>query len=151
MKEFESINDILDFAMNEEQQAVEFYTNLAKQASTDDMRQIFEEFANEEISHKARLMKIKEEGSFSASEEKVADMKIADYAVSVEVSPDMSYQDALVVAMKKEKAAFKLYSALAKRAPSEEMKNLFLSLAQEESKHKLRFELEYDEYVLREN
>jgi len=28
---------------------------------------------------------------------------------------------------------------------------LFLGLAQEESRHKLRFELEYDEYVLREN
>jgi len=31
------------------------------------------------------------------------------------------------------------------------MKALFLSLAQEESKHKLRFEVEYDEYILREN
>jgi rubrerythrin len=53
--------------------------------------------------------------------------------------------------MNKEKAAFKLYSALANRANSDEMKNVFMSLAQEESKHKLRFEIEYDEFVLREN
>ncbi|MFO7721597.1 MAG: ferritin family protein [Bacteroidales bacterium] len=151
MKEFGSINDILDFAMNEEQQAVEFYTRLAAQSKTSDMRRIFEEFANEEIAHKARLATIREEGTYNTPLEKIADMKIADYMVSVPVTPDMSYQDALVVAMKKEKAAFKLYTALADRAPNAEMRNLFLSLAQEESKHKLRFELEYDEYVLREN
>jgi rubrerythrin len=151
MKTFQTINEILDFAMNEEQQAVEFYTRLAQQASTADMQKIFEEFANEEIAHKARLAKIREEGTYSVEQEKIADLKIADYMVSVPVTPEMSYQDALVVAMKKEKAAFRLYTALADRAPNEEMRNLFLSLAQEESKHKLRFELEYDEYVLREN
>ena len=53
--------------------------------------------------------------------------------------------------MKKEKAAFKLYSALAEKSPNEGLKNVFLGLAMEESKHKLRFELEYDEYILREN
>jgi rubrerythrin len=151
MKEFNSINDILDFAMNEEQQAVEFYTRLAAHAKTDDMRKIFEEFANEEISHKARLAKIREEGTYDTPVEKIADMKIADYMVNVVVTENLSYQDALVVAMKKEKAAFKLYSALADRAPNAEMRSLFISLAQEESKHKLRFEIEYDEYVLREN
>jgi len=31
------------------------------------------------------------------------------------------------------------------------MKGLFHTLALEESRHKLRFELEYDEYILREN
>ena len=63
----------------------------------------------------------------------------------------MDYQQALLLAMKKEKAAFKLYSALADRAPNAQLKDVFLGLAQEESKHKLRFEIEYDEYVLREN
>lgn len=151
MKEFTSINDILEFAMNEEQQAVEFYSKLALQAKTDDMRKIFEEFANEEIAHKARLTKIREEGTYDTPVDKIADLKIGDYLVNVEVTPDMSYHDALVVAMKKEKSAFRLYSALAERAPNEAMKQVFLSLAMEESKHKLRFEIEYDEYVLREN
>lgn len=151
MKEFNSINDILDFAMNEEQAAVDFYTDLANQAKTDDMREIFNDFAKEEVAHKARLAKIKVEGTYEVEAEKIADMKIADYLVSVKATPNMSYQDALIVAMKKEKSAFKLYTALADRAPNAEMKNVFLGLAQEESKHKLRFELEYDEHVLREN
>ena len=63
----------------------------------------------------------------------------------------MTYEEALILAMKKEKAAFKLYSALAEKAPNEGLKNVFLGLAMEESKHKLRFEVEYDEFVLREN
>ena len=71
--------------------------------------------------------------------------------VSVKPSADMTYREALVLAMKKEKAAFKLYLELSKRATTEDMKNIFLSLAQEESKHKLRFEIEYDEFILREN
>jgi rubrerythrin len=53
--------------------------------------------------------------------------------------------------MNKEKAAFKLYSDLAKIAPNNEIREIFLSLAQEEAKHKLRFEIEYDDYVLKEN
>ena len=63
----------------------------------------------------------------------------------------MSYSDALILAMKREKAAFRLYMDLSDKAADQEMKKLFLSLAIEESKHKLRFELEYDENVLREN
>jgi len=63
----------------------------------------------------------------------------------------MTYAQALVVAMSKEKAAFRLYYDLAKTAGNEEMRDIFIALAQEESKHKLRFEIEYDEYVLREN
>jgi rubrerythrin len=62
----------------------------------------------------------------------------------------MDYQSVLTIAMKKEKAAFKLYSQLAAQTVDQEIKEVFLSLAQEEAKHKLRFELEYDEEILRE-
>ena len=52
--------------------------------------------------------------------------------------------------MKKEKAAYTMYLDLAGAAPSSELKNLFLGLAREEANHKLRFELEYDDEVMRE-
>ena len=57
----------------------------------------------------------------------------------------MTYIDALIVAMKKEKAAFKLYIDLAAATQDEKIKIVFLELAQEEAKHKLRFEIEYDD------
>jgi len=66
-------------------------------------------------------------------------------------SSDMTYPDALILAMKKEKNAFRLYMMLSEASADPGMKSLFLSLATEESKHKLRFEVEYDEYILREN
>ncbi|OFX88739.1 MAG: rubrerythrin [Bacteroidetes bacterium GWF2_33_16] len=151
MSEFKSINDILDFAMNAEQEAVDFYNQLSENAKTKDMKAVFTQFAQEEIGHKTRLLKIKNEGIYKLEKEEIADLKIADYVVSAKPTPEMSYQEALVLAMKKEKAAFKLYLELSNRAKNTDMKNVFLSLAQEESKHKLRFELEYDEHVLREN
>ncbi|MGD9977737.1 MAG: ferritin family protein [Bacteroidales bacterium] len=151
MKEFSNINDILDFAIDREQNAVDFYSKLAKGARNADMKSTFEQFAREEMGHKARLVKIKEEGIVTLSKESVQDLKIADYIVRDEEREDLSYEQALVLAMKREKAAFKLYLALSEKVQSPEFKSLFLSLAQEESRHKLRFELEYDEFVLKEN
>lgn len=151
MKEFTNIDDILDFAIAREQDAVDFYNRLAGNARNNEMKQTFEQFAREEMSHKARLTKIKEEGVVSLPTEKVIDLKIGDYLVLDPERDDMTYEQALVLAMKREKAAFKLYMALSERVSKPEYKELFKQLAQEESRHKLRFELEYDEYVLREN
>jgi rubrerythrin len=63
----------------------------------------------------------------------------------------MLYTDMLVVAMRKEKEAFKLYTDLAAAAKEENLRTIFLGLANEEAKHKLRFELEYDKELLSEN
>ena len=63
----------------------------------------------------------------------------------------MDYQAALILAMKKEKKAFQLYTTLANLAEEATAKQLFQSLAQQEAKHKLRFELEYDAVVLKED
>ncbi|MDA3954561.1 MAG: ferritin family protein [Bacteroidales bacterium] len=151
MGNFKSIDEVLDFAIKAEQDAVDFYNQLAENAKTVDMRFVFTSFAQEEIKHKARLTQIKKEGSFKIEAKKIADLKISDYMAEVKATPNMTYSEALLVAMSNEKAAFKLYYELAKQAEDEEMRDVFVSLAQEESRHKLRFEIEYDEYVLREN
>ncbi|MDA3866815.1 MAG: ferritin family protein [Salinivirgaceae bacterium] len=151
MKEFKTIDDILNFAINSEQEAIDFYLLLAQRATSDDMTAIFESFVEEEMKHKERLLEVKETGSYRIEQSAVADLHIADYVTKVKPSPDMDYQDSLILAMQKEKAAFKLYTNLANRAPSNDLRVLFESLAMEESKHKLRFEMAYDEYILREN
>jgi rubrerythrin len=151
MKEFKHVDEILAFAIEQEQKAVEFYTGLAKDAHSEEMKKVFLEFAGEEIKHKQRLTRIREEGVFTMPKQLVADLKIGDYIVDVKPGSKLTYEEALVLAMKREKSAFKLYSNLAERAPNDELKEIFETLAMEESRHKLRFELEYDEYVLREN
>lgn len=151
MKEFSNINDILDFAILNEQKAVDFYINLSQRFSDKILKESFEDFAKEEMGHKARLTQIKETGLYEMKIEDVQDLKIADYMVRTEPSSDMSYADALRLAMKREKAAYRLYLILAEKAPNDGMKRLFNGLAQEEAKHKLRFEIEYDDFILKEN
>ena len=151
MKEFKNINDILDFAIMGEQEAVDFYTQLANQAKSAAIKKVFMEYAEEEMRHKAKLVGIKENGVFEMSAVKVKDLKIGDYLVDVKPSPKMTYEEALIFAMKKEKKAFMLYMKLSEQAENSELKKVFLSLAEEESKHKLSFELEYDNYILKEN
>lgn len=150
MDKLNSFEEILDFAIEKEMEANQFYTDLAQQMKNPSMRDVFETFAREEQGHKAKLEAIKQNKKIQPAKN-VSDLHIADYVVEVEPGPEMDYQDALVLAMKKEKAAFRLYLELANQVADEEHKSLFLSLAQEEAKHKLRFEIEYDEVVLKEN
>ena len=147
MTEWSSVDDVLEFAIGEEQAAAEFYTRLAEQMTKPMMREVFETFAQEEVGHKKKLLAVKEGGEFEGVEGSVADLKIAEYVIDVEPSPDMDYQRALLVAMKKEKAAFKLYKDLAASAANGRVKQVFLTLAQEEAKHKLYFEVEYDDML----
>lgn len=151
MKEFSNIRDILDFAIQNEQEAIDLYKKLSANASNKEMKQIFEEFAQEEVAHKARLLKFKETGISELPNSMVSDLKIADYCISKTITSESTYEEALIYAMRNEKAAFRLYSALAEKAQDNQTKDLFISLAMEEAKHKLRFELEYDEQVMKDN
>jgi len=145
MKAWSSVEEVLDFAIREEEDAEKFYTRLAEQVNNVAMRYVFEDFAREEKGHKKKLLAVKAGKSLGLAGQTVQDLKIADYLVDIEPSPDMTYIDALIMAMKKEKAAFKLYIDLAAATEDEKIKIVFLELAQEEAKHKLRFEIEYDD------
>lgn len=151
MTELNTIDEILDFAISEEVKAHDFYTGLAAKMDKPWIRKAFEDFAKEELGHKARLEKVKKEGFKTHSRGETPDLKIADYAIGVEPNPEMDYEDALIVAMKAEKAAYKLYTDLAAKTDDENTRKLFLDLAREEANHKLRFETEYDDHYLTEN
>ncbi len=147
----DTVEKILEFAIAKEEEANAFYLDLARRMDKAHLKAIFEEFAREELGHKQKLVGVKSGRLPMPSAEKVQDLKIGDHLVEVTLSRDSTFQDALIVAMKAEKAAFKLYTELAEAAEHPETKNLFLSLAQEEARHKLRFEIEYDSYTYKEN
>ena len=151
MQEFNSIDDVLDFAIQKEQEAHDMYMGLAANLARPEMKAVFEQFAQEELGHKAKIEAVKLGGELKAIEEKVQNLKIADYLVDIEPSPSMTYQEALIIAMQAEKRAYLLYNDLAEKAEDGALVELFLTLAQEEAKHKLRFEIEYDENVMTEN
>ena len=151
MKQFNIVDDILDFAIANEIEAHKFYTDLAAKMNNRTMKQVFLDFAAEEQTHKKLLEDAKAGRKVLLSREKVANLKIAEFTVAVEPAPNMDFKDALILAMQKEKKAFHLYSSLAHVVEDKAAAELFGSLAQQEAKHKLRFELEYDEIVLKED
>ncbi len=152
MEDFKSIDDILDFAIRDELRASRLYADLAKRSKSREMAKIFEQFSQEELGHKKKLEAVKSGKQVLVPHEKIQDLRIGDYLVEVKTSrDDLTYQEALIIAMKEEKAAFRLYSDLAARTDDAAAKETFLILAQEEARHKLRFEIEYDDMILREN
>ncbi len=88
---------------------------------------------------------------FNKESKKVKNETLKEILKLFVASDEMTYQDALLIAIKKEKAAFKLYTDLAKSSDDENVKHLFESLAQEEAKHKLRLETIYDDFSYPEN
>ena len=143
MENFESVDEILDFAIGREIEAIHLYIELMGKVNKPEMRKVLKGFAREEQEHKIKLEDAKAVGMVLIDEE-VGSLGIADDIEGGEVHPDMSYADILILAMKKEGVSVKLYTDMAKIAQNEEMKDMFLQLAQEETEHKLRFEMEYD-------
>ena len=84
------------------------------------------------------------------AQQSVVELNIGEHLVDVELSGELDYQQALILAMKAEKAAYRLYTTLATATSDGNLKRTLLGLAQEEAKHKLRFEIEYDDHFYRE-
>ncbi len=145
------LEEIIAFAIDNEIEAYHFYTDLAAKAGNPEMKNVLLDFATEEQGHRKMLDDFRKGKKVALGGEKIPDLKIADYAVDIQPTENMKYQDILTLAMKKEKAAFMLYTDLADSVDSPEAKQLFTVLAQQEAKHKLRFELEYDNVVLKED
>jgi len=143
MTKFKSIDDVLDFAIRREIEAQMFYLKLADMVETPEMAKVFSDLASEELEHKAKLQAVKT-GQISIDMENVGNLGITGHVKSVEPHAKMSYVDMLIVGMKKEETSRKLYSDLAEVTQNQELKEIFLKLAQEEAEHKLRFEIEYD-------
>lgn len=151
MEKFESVDAVLDFAIEREQEAFDLYHGLASQTSDAKLEALFTSFAKVEAGHKRKLEGIKEGTTYLPTRQNPVDMKISDYLVEVEPSPDMSFQDALVLAMKREQAANALYTALSATITNPLLAELFSQLAKEEAAHKSSFENLYEENFLSEN
>ena len=152
MSNLNTAEGILSFAIEAEQAAAALYERVAKTCESAAMREMLLEFAQEERGHERKLLAFQGGKNVLGSSSAIRDLKIADYTKNpVELADDSDYETVLLFAMHQEKLAFRLYSDLAARIDDAEAKKLLLGLAQEEAKHKLRFEVEYDEKVLTEN
>jgi len=144
---FQSIEEIINFAIENEKDAIAFYTDLSEQETFASARKTFIEFAEEEKKHQKMLE------DFSGNKEKIAsyqykwvpDIKRSDYMTEITYKPGMPYEDILLLAMKREEKSLKLYNELAGKTENDACIQLFKALAQEEAKHKLGIESIFDD------
>jgi len=145
METFNSYEAILEFGILKERQANRFYLAMAQRVAHKGIGSLFEELAAEELEHKAKLeLELMKVGRVVDTTPDTEEINSMDYIVSESPELDMDLTDALDLAVTKEDAAFRLYIDMASKARNEESRETILAMAQEEMRHKVRFEIERD-------
>jgi rubrerythrin len=151
--EFKSLDEIIDYAIGKEIEAQEFYASLAeKETHPSGTKQMFLDFVNEEKKHERMLKdiksgKIKSDGGDGYRFKWVEDIQRADFVEEPEYRPGLPYNEVLLVAIKQEEKALKMYRELYRQARSDDERVIYKILRQEEAKHKLTLEIMYDDYM----
>jgi rubrerythrin len=145
--DFKTFQDIIDFAMEKEKEAEQFYLEASEMESLSGHKELFKEFALEERKHQGMLKNIEKTDLSGYKWKWIPDIKRSNYQVDIAYEKGMAYRDILVLASKREEKALALYNELQDRAESDQVKKVFKALCQEEAKHKLRFETLLDDYM----
>jgi len=144
----QTFEDFIEFAIKREEEAIKAYGDIAGIAKTPGLKKLLLDLQGEERNHKELLQNITEEKIESLKIKEVTDLKISDYLIEEPPSPEMNFQDLLILAAKKEQKAVDLYSDLERKVSRKELKKLFAFLIQQEKSHKLKLEEEYEKHVL---
>ena len=135
MGSYNSLDEILEFAIAREAEAHKLYQYMATQIENPEMRQVCKDFAKDELEHKTKL-----ELEAMKKRKAVSSLKLSDYMT------DMG-NELLNYAIIKEQHSIDLYTHLAEIVKDEESRKVLLSLAQEETEHKQRFEIEHNKLL----
>ncbi|MGQ9630499.1 MAG: ferritin-like domain-containing protein [bacterium] len=149
--ESSKFREIIDFAIERETEAFKFYREAGKRADRTSAKTMFRELASEEQKHEKLLRDVKGKGMDSYEIKSIPDLKIGDYLSDLTYNPGMGYQEILIMAIKREERSHNLYNDMLRDCSDADLRKLLEFLAQEEAKHKLRLETEYDDVVLSEN
>lgn len=143
-----SMDDVVSFAIEKEEKAMEFYQKCADRAKNPGIKKFFQEMAEEEQRHRDMLRELDPHKLGDIILKKVEDLHISDYLVDIKFKEDISYQEALTLAMKREEKAHDFYTSWQNKCVHEKTAKVFELLAQEEMKHKRRIETIYDDEIL---
>jgi len=145
---FESIEEALGFAASKEAAAKDFYTDMAESSEDETVKAFFKEMVADEQRHKEMLefeiMKLGKVVSPSIDNSKV---RITDITTSMQLPSELSFAEAVILAIKKENASFRLYVELHRYSEDPEISELLLVLAEQELSHKFRLEQGFSELI----
>lgn len=147
MGEMTTIGEILEFAIGRESEAVDLYMAMADRVKDPAIEKFFEDLVAEELEHKSRLeLEVMKEG-LVARTVGVLPATSGDKAIIDldRVGAEMSYSEALDLAIRKERLSFRLYAQLSGLIREPEPRETLLSLAEQEVKHLIAIEDLYRE------
>ena len=149
-----TLEKALRLALKREEASIRLYTAAQDKVLNRSSIELLKEFIAEEEKHKTKILEVikqqKKAEELGVSKIETQDLKIVDYLEDVPLSPDADYQQMLVYAGKREKAAYDFYTQIAEKHKGKQIGKTFTQLAQEELKHKQRLELEYDDVILKQ-
>ncbi|MBF0147094.1 MAG: ferritin family protein [Magnetococcales bacterium] len=147
MSEVKTFEDAIRFAIRHEEEEARFYEGMAGRSRSEDQKQAMLAHAAEEYDHKRRLESILANGRLPVSTRIVADadMKIAEMLTVEDRGGHIGYEDALILAAKREKQASRFYRLLADTTSAPELAEIFSFLAEQEAKHGKQIEQKYDD------
>lgn len=148
---FDSVADIIAFAIDREKDAAAGYGRMAGLAVTPGLKEFLLSLQKEEEAHRELLEGLTEAQLKEMAPGFIPDLRIVDFMVEERLSGDMTLQDLLIFAAQKEKKAIELYMKLARMAESSAQRGVFEFLAGQERGHKFKIEDEYEKIVLPEN
>jgi len=143
MSKFNTVEDVLYFAIQQEIESHSFYLELADFVEQPEMAKVLMDLASEELIHKTKLEAVRT-GKITLDREEIDNLGIAESVNDIEPDAKMNYIEMLVLGMKREEQARRLYSNLAAISLDRDIRDMFTQLAHEEAGHKLRFEIEYE-------
>lgn len=147
--EFETIEDAIRFAIQKEEASAQFYHDIAERMVNPATKVIFEVLGRTEKQHKSNLelelMKIGK--TVMQTPCTIPDLPDNTYLEVDEEASKMSFLDALQVAIRKERAAFVLYAGLMAQAIDPELRKILMELSEEEMRHLIQFENEYNNII----
>jgi rubrerythrin len=144
----EEFDRIIDYAIKREQEAVQFYHELRGSVHFAERQKLLSNLEKMEKGHVTVLEGIRDQNIEHMLVPEVENLHISEYMIQDEPEGELSYQDILIIAMKREESSNRLYNDMAEKTTDNDVKKLFFKLASEEAKHKLLFEKIYDEDIL---
>ncbi|MCU0555891.1 MAG: ferritin family protein [Desulfobacterales bacterium] len=141
----ERLAGLIATAIKREEEAYDFYMGIQAKVRDDATRDTIGFVANEEKKHKAFLVRYRD-GDFAADALRMSDVvfyKIAEYQEEPEVKENLESAEVFLVAAHRELRSHQFYTELATLHPPGSTKDMLLSMANEELKHKEKMEYLY--------
>jgi len=143
-----NMDEIMELCINQEQQAIDLYTLARDQARDESSRQKFQELVAMETAHKVALQDFE---LAAYLELPPANLMVTDYLMEPTLKDNMSTQEILILAAKREDKTARMYQALADHFVADKQLNTFFQImADEELRHKHDLETEYEREFLQE-